>query len=68
MRFLKQSHSAKKLEKGDLLGFLKLQFVAKKLEGGPFGDKKNSKKSRTVPKKFKGRPVVLSGFVSYVKN
>ena len=29
MRFLKQSHSAEKLERGDLLGFLKLQFAAK---------------------------------------
>ena len=29
MRFLKQSHSTKKLERGDLLGFLKLQFAAK---------------------------------------
>ena len=29
MRILKQSHSAEKLERGDLLGFLKLQFAAK---------------------------------------
>ena len=30
---------------------------------------KNSKKSRTVPKKIqRGDPVVPSGFVSYVKN
>ena len=29
MRFLKQSHSAEKLERGDPLGFLKLQFAAK---------------------------------------
>ena len=29
MRILKQSHSAKKLERGDPLGFLKLQFAAK---------------------------------------
>ena len=28
MRFLKQSHSAEKLERRDPLGFLKLQFVA----------------------------------------
>ena len=56
MRFLKQSHCAEKLERGDPLGFLKLQFAAKnqKLEGGPFGDKKKFKKSRTVAKKFKG--------------
>ena len=37
--------------------FLKVQFVAKyqKIEGGPFGAKKNFEKSRTVLKKFKGR-------------
>ena len=29
MRFLKQSHSAEKLERGDPLGFLKLQLAAK---------------------------------------
>ena len=29
MRFLKQSHSAGKLERGDPLDFLKLQFAAK---------------------------------------
>ena len=29
MRDLKQSHSAEKVKKGDPLGFLKLQFVAK---------------------------------------
>ena len=29
MRLLKQSHSAEKLERGDPLGFLKLQFAAK---------------------------------------
>ena len=29
MRILKQSHSAKKLDKGDPLGFLKLQLAAK---------------------------------------
>ena len=42
MRFLKQSHSAEKLERGDPLGFLKLQFAAKyqkKMKGGLFGDK-----------------------------
>ena len=34
------------VKKGDRLGFLKLQFVAKyqKFEGGPFGDKKNNSK------------------------
>ena len=68
MRILKQSHSAKKLERGDPLGFSKLQFAAKyqkNLKGGPFGDKK----SRIVPKKIqRGDHVVPSGFVSYVKN
>ena len=47
MRFLKQSHSAKKLEKGDPLGFLNFHFAAKyqkNLKGGTFGDKKNSEK------------------------
>ena len=29
MRIWKQSHSAEKLERGDPLGFLKLQFAAK---------------------------------------
>ena len=40
---MKQFHSAEKLERGDPLGFLKLQFAAiyqKNLKGGPFGDKK----------------------------
>ena len=37
------------------------------MKGGPFGNKK-IKKSHTVPKKFKGGPIVSSGFVSYVKN
>ena len=72
MRILKQSHSAEKLERGDLLGFLKLQFAAKYQKtwrGDRLATKKNSKKSRTVPKKTqRGDPVVPSGFVSYVKN
>ena len=55
MRILSQSHSAEKLERGDPLGFLKLQFAVKyqkNLKGGPFGDKNDSKKKRlTVPKK-----------------
>ena len=58
---------AEKIERGDPLGFLKLQFAAKKikkLEGGPFGDKKKSKKkSHSVEKKFeegtlRSRPVL----------
>ena len=60
MTFLKQSHSAEKLEKGDPLGFLKLQFAAnaniKKLEGGPFGDKKIQKKVAQFQKNSKGGP------------
>ena len=44
--------------------------VSKQMKGVPFGDKKKTfrKVSRTVPKKFKGGPIVSSGFVSYVKN
>ena len=38
-------------------------------EGGPFGDKNFSKKSRTVPKKIqKEDPIDTSSLVSYVKN
>ena len=46
MRILSQSHSAEKLERGDPLGFLKLQFAVKyqKTWRGLFGDKKNRKK------------------------
>ena len=58
MRFLKQSHSAEKLERGDPLGFLKLQFAAKyqkNLKGGPFGDKKIRKKVAQCRKKLKDR-------------
>ena len=53
------------------MGFLKIQFVAKyqkKLEGGPFGDKKSSKKKlHSAEKNLKGDPINSSGFVSYVK-
>ena len=53
MRSLKQSYSAKTLERGDPLGFLKLQFATKyqKIEGGPLATK-IIRKSRTVPKKI----------------
>ena len=64
------SHSAEKLERGDPLGFLKLQFAVKyqkNLKGGPFGDKKISKKSHNAEKN-KGDPIVSSCFVSYDKN
>ena len=53
MRILKQSHSTEKCERGDPLGFLRLQFVAKyqKNEEGLFADiKKFSKRSLTKPK------------------
>ena len=53
MRFLKQSHSAEKLERGHPLEFLKLQFAAKyekKLEGGPLATKKFQKKSHSAEK------------------
>ena len=54
MKILKQSHSAEKLERGDPLGFLKFQFAAK-LQGRPFGDKKNRKKSHNAEKEIKGQ-------------
>ena len=47
-----KSHNVENCKRGDSLGFLKIQFVAKyppkKIEGGPFGDikklwKKNEK-------------------------
>ena len=70
--FQKKSHSAEKCKRGillDLLTYIPLQNI-KKLEGGPFEDKKNfRKKSRTVPKKTqRGDPIVSSCFVSYDKN
>ena len=70
MRFLKQSHSAEKLEMGDNLGFLKLQFAAKyqKTLRGTIWRQKKIEKSHSAEKKFKGGPCSPSGFVSYVKN
>ena len=68
---LNQCHSAEKLRRGDPLNFLKLQFAAKyqKNLGGPFGEKKLSrKKSYSDEKNSKGDPVAPSSFVSYVKN
>ena len=69
---MSQSHSAEKLERGDPLGFSKLQFAVKyrKIRRGTLWmQKKISKKSRTVPEKTpKGDPIVSSGFVSYDKN
>ena len=67
MRFLKLSHSAEKLERGDPLGFLKQNI--KKLEGGTlWRQNKFEKKSHSAEKIQRGDPVVPSGFVSYVKN
>ena len=54
-RVLKQSHSAEKLEMGDPLGFLKLQF-AEKYQKNLKGDKKIRKKVAQCRKKFKGGP------------
>ena len=51
MRTLKQSHSAK-LERGDPLGFLKLQFAAKYQK--TWRGEKSKKKSHSAEKKFKG--------------
>ena len=69
MRILKQSHSAEKLERGDPLGFLKLQFAAKYQKtgrGDPLATKKKVAQCRKKNKR--GDPVVSSGFVSFVKN
>ena len=72
IRILSQSHSAEKLEKGDPLGFLKLQFAVKYQKtwrGDPLETNKITKKSRTVPKKTqRGDPIVSSDFVFYDKN
>ena len=55
MRILKQSHSAKKLERETLWAFWNFSLLQniKKLEGGPFGDKKSKKKSHSAEKKIK---------------
>ena len=55
MRILKQSHSAEKLERGDIFGLLKLQFAAKHQNTwrGTLWRQKKIEKSSTVPK-FKG--------------
>ena len=51
-KLLKVSQCRKKTEREDPLGFFNIYSVAKlqKNEGGPFGGKKNLKKSRTVSK------------------
>ena len=68
MRILKQSDSAKKLERGDHFETSVCCKISKNLKGGHFGDNKNSKKSLTEPKKIQsGDHIVSSGSVSYVK-
>ena len=71
MIILKQSHCAEKVEKGDPLGFLKLQFAAKYQKtsrGDPLTTEKNRKKSHSAEKNSKRNPIVSSSFVSHVKN
>ena len=41
--------------------------MLKNLKGETIWRQKNFAKSRTVPKKLKGDPIVSPGFVSYVK-
>ena len=70
IRILSQSQSAEKLERGDSLGFLKLQFAvkySKNLKEETIWRQKKFKKSGTVPKKLKGDPIVSSCLVSYDK-
>ena len=63
-------NSAEKNQKGgpfSLGRFCSLRLKSKKRKGGPFGEKKISKKSRTVPKKIeRGDPLVPSKFVGNV--
>ena len=64
------SHSAEKCKRGDPLGFIDIYSVAKyqkTRKGDSFETLKNFRKSRTVPKKIEGGPLVSSGFVGYVK-
>ena len=65
MKILNQSHSAKKLKRGDPLCFSKPQFAAKyqkELKGDPYQTEKKWGKNRTVPKKSKGGPYSLVRF------
>ena len=50
------------------MGFLKIQFVAKKLEGDPLETFKNFRKNPTKPKNQKGDPSVSSGFANAGKS
>ena len=58
MRVLKQSHSAEKFERGDILSFLKLQFFEtakdQKPRRGPLETKKLQEKSYSVEKIQRG--------------
>ena len=61
-----QKRKVFKIVKGNLLGFLKLQFAAhyQKNEGGILRRQKKSKKSHSAEKSSKGDSKVSSGFVS----
>ena len=70
--FSQKSRIVPKNEKGDPLGFININFVAKyqkNSKGGLFRDiKKFSKKNRLLPNKIeRGDPLVSSGFLGYVK-
>ena len=67
MRILKLSHSAENVK--ETLWLFHIKFVPKyqKIEGGDFGDNKNfRKKSHSAEIKWKGDPLVSSGFVCYI--
>ena len=64
------SHSAEKCKRWAPLGFINIYSVSKyqkTREEDSFGTLKKFEKSRTMPKKSKGGPLVSSGFVGYVK-
>ena len=68
--FEKSLSMLKKTEREDPSGFFNIHSVAKllKIEGGPFRGEFFFEKSRTVPKKSKGGPLVSSGIVCYAGN
>ena len=65
------SHSAEKIKRGDPLasdGFVDFVKKVQNERGDPLETKKNSEKSRTVPKKIeRGDSVVPSDFVGYLE-
>ena len=61
------SLSAKKRKRGDPLGFLKLQFVAKYQKFKGALSRHKIEKRRTVPKKLKGGHYIQSRPVLYLK-